>query len=49
MRYLLAILFMVLSIKVNADTITAKSYMVTDSVGNVILEKNADKIGRAHV
>ena len=43
MRYLLAILFMVLSIKVNADTITAKSYMVTDNIGTVILEKNADR------
>ena len=43
MRYLLAILFMVLSMSANADTITAKSYMVTDNIGTVILEKNADR------
>jgi serine-type D-Ala-D-Ala endopeptidase (penicillin-binding protein 7) len=43
MRYLLAILFMVISMTVSADIITAKSYMVTDNKGNVILEKNADR------
>jgi D-alanyl-D-alanine carboxypeptidase/D-alanyl-D-alanine endopeptidase (penicillin-binding protein 7) len=34
---------MVTSMTVSADVITAKSYMVTDNKGNVILEKNADR------
>jgi D-alanyl-D-alanine carboxypeptidase len=43
MRYLLGVLTMVISMTVNARPITARSYIVTDNVGTVISEKNADR------
>jgi D-alanyl-D-alanine carboxypeptidase len=43
MRYLLGVLTMVISMTVNARPITARSYIVTDNVGAVISEKNADR------
>ena len=43
MRYALFIFTLVFSLAVEAKPITAKSFLVTDNKGTVILEKNADR------
>jgi D-alanyl-D-alanine endopeptidase (penicillin-binding protein 7) len=43
MRYAIFILTLVFALTVEAKPITAKSFLVTDNKGQVILEKNADR------
>ena len=43
MRYAIFILTLVFALTVEAKPITAKSFLVTDNKGTVILEKNADR------
>ena len=43
MKYAIFILTLVFTLTVQAKPITAKSFLVTDNKGTVILEKNADR------
>ena len=43
MRLAIFILTLVFALTVQAKPITAKSFLVTDNKGSVILEKNADR------
>ena len=43
MKYAIFILTMVFTLTAQAKPITAKSFLVTDNKGTVILEKNADR------
>ena len=43
MKYAIFILTLVFSLTIQAKSITAKSFLVTDNKGQVILEKNADR------
>ena len=43
MRYAIFILALVFTLAAQAKPITAKSFLVTDNKGSVILEKNADR------
>lgn len=42
MKYIISTLLLVFALTANSNPITAKSFLVTDNKGNVILEKNAD-------
>jgi D-alanyl-D-alanine carboxypeptidase len=43
MRYAIFLLALVFTLVAQAKPITAKSFLVTDNKGTVILEKNADR------
>ena len=43
MKYAIFLFTLVFALTIQAKTITAKSFLVTDNKGQVILEKNADR------